>query len=309
MKHTLLILSALMILSACSGSPESGGALPHLTPYSTNQVVTATPEAKADDLTVTSTPAATATPIIHIVGLNETVLSIARQYGISPDAIFAANPEISPNAMIVGDAVVIPQESVTDASEIDSLLSEAIQFGVPYCALSGGGLWCSVMVENSADFDLADPVVRFSFLDGEGNIIIEKNVPAVLRKLKSNNTIPAFLFLADFPTGYERVDVLIFSAQEASVDSEKGLVVEEERDVQLDPQRALITGKLLVQADGGGDRVNLTIAAAAFDDAGNAVGVRREDMTVAKGESFDFSISVYASGNEIVDIILYTEVN
>jgi len=164
-------------------------------------------------------------------------------------------------------------------------------------------------VKNSADFDLVNTVIKFIFLDGEGNSLVEKNVPTVLRVLESNSTIPAFLFLVDVPIGYQQVDISIFSAEELSSGSEQVLVVEENRDVQLDSQRALITGELLVQADGGSDQVNMTIAAAALDAAGNTVGVRRKDIVVAKGENVDFSLSVYSSGNEIVDVIFYTEVN
>jgi len=309
MKHTLLILLVLMVLSGCNSTPGRENALPLLTPYSTELVVTDVPEQLMDDPIATPTPVVTSTPVIHIVSLNETVSSIAQQYGISIDAIYAANPGISPNAMIVGDTVVIPQASNTATSVLDDALSGAIQFGPPYCALSGDGLWCSVMVKNSADFDLVNTVIKFIFLDGEGNSLVEKNVPTVLRVLESNSTIPAFLFLVDVPIGYQQVDISIFSAEELSSGSEQVLVVEENRDVQLDSQRALITGELLVQADGGSDQVNMTIAAAALDAAGNTVGVRRKDIVVAKGENVDFSLSVYSSGNEIVDVIFYTEVN
>jgi murein DD-endopeptidase MepM/ murein hydrolase activator NlpD len=309
MKHFLWILPVLLIFSACNANAESGDTLPLLTLYSTDAVVTDTPEQINDAIGDTPTPAATATPVIHIVNLGETISSIAGQYGVSIDAILAVNPEISPNAMIVGDEVVIPAADQSSTSVADASFSGSIRFGQPYCALSTGGLWCSVMVENTADVDLEGTVITFTFVDGEGNVIIEKKVPTVMRMLKSNETVPAFLFLADVPAGYQQVDVSIFSAEQTTLDNAGDAVTVEERDIQYDPLRAVITGKMLVQADSGSDRADLTIAAAAFDAAGNAVGIRRKDVTVARDQNFDFSITVYTSGNEIVDIILYTEVN
>ena len=309
MRHILWILTVLLIFTACNSSAESGDALPLLTPYRTQPAVTDTPEPTSDDLGETPTPAATATPVMHIVSLNETISSIAQQYGISIDAILAANPEISPNAMIVGDQVLIPAAAASGNGVADALLSGVIQLGQPYCSLSSGGLWCSVMVENTADFDLEDAVITFTFIDGEGKAIAEKNVLTVVRTLKSYITAPAFLLLADVPTGYQQVDVSLFSVEQAAQAVGEETVTVEEREVQYEPLRAVITGRMIVQVDSGSDRADLTIAAAAIDDAGHAVGVRRKDLTVTRDESFDFSITVYASGNEIVDIILYTEVN
>lgn len=54
-------------------------------------------------------PAAPAAgPTIHIVQSGDTVYSIARRYGVDPQAIIAANNLVNPNALSVGQQLVIP---------------------------------------------------------------------------------------------------------------------------------------------------------------------------------------------------------
>ena len=97
---------------------------------------------------VTAPPAATATPLVHIVSLGETISSIAFKYGVSIDAILLANPAISPKVMIVGDAVIIPNGGISSSLAIDPDLNTAVLVGQPNCFPSGGGLWCSVLLQN-----------------------------------------------------------------------------------------------------------------------------------------------------------------
>jgi LysM repeat protein len=53
---------------------------------------------------------ATAVPAqIHTIAAGETLSSIARQYGVTLDALIAANEIANPNRVLVGDQLVIPQ--------------------------------------------------------------------------------------------------------------------------------------------------------------------------------------------------------
>ena len=266
---------------------------------------TTVPTAGAPD--VTATPGATATPIVHIVSLGETISSIALKYGVSIDAILLANPAISPKVMSVGDAVIIHKEGISPSIEIDRDISGAVQVGQPNCFPSGGGLWCNVLLQNTADFDLEFPVVTFQLLDAAGNMLLEKRAPAVLRNLGAGESIPATTFFADVPASYDSVATTLFSVSGSPTQSNALEVIVEEESIAIQTHSAEIKGVMQVNGDREKDSPELTIAAVAFDAAGNVVGVRRMQISVALNERFDYALTVYSADGEIAEIKLFTE--
>jgi LysM repeat protein len=86
-----------VILPKATGTPALAGTLtPILSP-------TATPTS-----TSTPTPAPTPTPITHIVAFGESISSIARMYGVEPEALAEANGIAPPYVIYAGQALIIP---------------------------------------------------------------------------------------------------------------------------------------------------------------------------------------------------------
>lgn len=76
---------------------------------------TATAQATAAPTLEVTVQGATGTPVpsggaqtTHVVQPGDTIYSIARQYGVSPDAIIAANNLTNPNRIDVGQTLIIP---------------------------------------------------------------------------------------------------------------------------------------------------------------------------------------------------------
>ena len=91
------------VLRAPTASPTTG-ASPTATPV---EAATETPTASP-----VATEAPTATPgslVIHVVQPGETLSSIARQYGVTSQAIMEANGLDDPNLLEVGQELIIPQ--------------------------------------------------------------------------------------------------------------------------------------------------------------------------------------------------------
>ena len=307
MKHYFLIFLILALFAACSTGTGEAISIQQLTPYITKTIVSDTPMV-VETAEMAPTLAVTPTPVVHIVSLGDTISSIALQYGVSIDALLIANPEISPTAMIVGDTVVIPSEGLPDAAKLDASLAEVVRIERPYCTNTAGGLWCSAMIENISEMDMVFPVITFKFLDGAGNTISEKSTPAILQKLNAGSSLPAVLFIGEVPPQFNRAEASLFSAESAQGQEDTGVVVEQERNLQLDALSATISGTMRVVSEENEDRQDLSIAAAAMDIDRNIVGVRRKDISVEVNAEFDFNIAVFSTGNEIVDVILYTEV-
>lgn len=94
-------------------------------PVPTPLIVTPTPELVRTAFiptatpTLTRTPEATRPPQTHIVQRGETLFRIAQQYGVTVEAIIAANELTNPDRVIVGQELIIPveQEPTPTATE------------------------------------------------------------------------------------------------------------------------------------------------------------------------------------------------
>jgi LysM repeat protein len=260
----------LMILAGCRGIQISDyPGVSKLTPYITQAENSATAEIPAVVTETVPVTAPTATPIIHVVALGETISSIALHYGMPMDAIIKANLNAKPNALIVGDELVIPASNNRQAVAVDQSILENIQISDPDCIRTGdGGLWCAVHIDNKGQEDLENIVATISFRDSDGNVLEERSAPTLMRYVAAGAAIPAVVFLEKVPEMYTDATASLFSAliAEASISPYLTVAVEEET-------RTL-------------DRL---------------------ETSVATNEMFNFNITVYSSAGSIARVVLYTE--
>ena len=310
MKIAYCFVIILMILTGCRGiqMPDKTGAR-KLTPYITRADKSTITETPAVVTETVQTPAPTATPIIHMVALGETISSIALHYGVPMDAIIKANPDAKPNALIVGDELVIPASNSRQAAAVDPSILKNIQISDPDCIRTGdGGLWCAVYVDNQGQEDLENIVVTISFRDSDGNVLEERSAPTLMRYDAVGTVIPAVVFLENVPAMYTDATASLFSALivEASISQYLPVTVEEETRT-LDGVEATISGWMRVEVEQEKDRADIWIGATAFDADGSLVGVRRLESSVATNETFNFDITVYSSAGSIARVVLYAE--
>jgi murein DD-endopeptidase MepM/ murein hydrolase activator NlpD len=119
---TLIAVIAWVVLSTSLVHSVASAPTPSLIP-ATVKSATATPTARPSstpDPTVTPVPPqATATPpstIIHVVEPGDTLYDLARQYGVTEDAIQRANDIADPSALKVGERLIIPLNSPPSGS-------------------------------------------------------------------------------------------------------------------------------------------------------------------------------------------------
>ena len=310
MKKISWVGVALLFLTSCQDiQPINQVSAVKLTPY--------IPTVQASQPTKTPTPFSTvepeavptAAPVIHVVALGETFSSIALQYGMTIDAVRAANPDANPNALIVGDELVIPVGAANSVLQLDAEIVNDVQFNDPHCVhTNDSGLWCSVLVEIVGERDLENLVVAFSFISKDGKLLDKKYVPTIMQFTPSGSTIPAVVFLKSDPGGIEQVNCSIFSGQiyDPIVNDYLSITVEDEKS-SVSGKEANISGKMVVAAEDGLDRANIWLAAAAYNAEGRLVGVRRLDSEVATNEVFDFSLTVYAAEDTIDRVEVLTE--
>lgn len=300
----------LMMLVGCRGIQiQDNPGTKKLTPYIKQVDSSAIAEIPAAVTETVRTPAPTATPIIHVVALGETISLIALRYGVPMDVIIKANLDAEPNALIVGDELVIPASNRSQAAAVDPSILENIQISDPDCIRTeDGGLWCAVHVDNTGQEDLENIVVTISFRDSGGNVLEDRSAPTLMRYAAAGTTTPAVVFLENVPTMYTDVTASLFSVLivEASMSPYLDVTVEEETRT-LNGVEATISGWMRVEEEQEKDRADIWIGAAAFDADGSLVGVRRLESSVATNETFNFNITVYSSAGSIARVVLYTE--
>jgi LysM repeat protein len=122
-KWTAALATALALLgiamAGCSAQPEGSPAptavllaLPSATPQPVEPVGTGAvgTEAAGPPPTpvIIATPTPTATPVTYMVQEGETLLGIAIKFGVSLEALQAANPSVEPRFLTIGTVLIIP---------------------------------------------------------------------------------------------------------------------------------------------------------------------------------------------------------
>lgn len=176
----------------------------------------------------TATPTVSPTPVIHIVQEGETLLGIALDYGVSLQALQAANGIEDPRFLRPGQSLVIPigQETTGQASGSGLLLPTPtpMPFGVRGIALYEtpvGSLWCLGEVVNTTDVPLTNVRVRLTLYDTAGQSLTEAEADAAADLLPPGERAPfAFLFTGP-PAGWASYQVTIVRGEAAGARADR----------------------------------------------------------------------------------------
>lgn len=123
-------------------------------------------------LTATPEPGTPAPASVYVVRPGDTLLGIALDLGLLVEQLRAANPNIDPLALQVGQQIVIPQAG-TAAADVH-VTPIPLRVDPPACYdLITGSLLCLGSVTNLLDQAVARTQVRIQLLDGEGMILAE----------------------------------------------------------------------------------------------------------------------------------------
>ena len=251
----------------------------------------------------------TATPLVHIVAIGETISSIALRYGLDMGAVLAANPNINPNMLTAGTEVIVP---LGEPSAQIGAVSEPLALTVetPVCtATFEGGLHCLALVRNPLDQPAAEVAVAIKLLNPDGSEARSINAPLLLNKIDPGQQIPVIAYFAPPAAGDLPPSAVLVSAipvTESGFEFLPAEVVNEQ--VELNGQTALVFGEVEISGEPG-DLVVLRVVVAAYDESGRLVGARRTDTRteLVPGDAADFSMTVFSIGGSIARVAIFTE--
>jgi LysM repeat protein len=306
----LLFTSLLFLLSACTPeqNPIPSSSI-QLTPYATttrsSNPATGTVQTP-EGLVAGETPLPSPTPFTYTIKTGDTISSIALKFGVSMDDLQAANPEVSPNSMSIGQVIKIP-------SSPDNPSGEPTPTPAPFTVQQIGchptadqGMWCFVLVHN----DLPDPLENISaqitLVDASNASIASQTAFLPLNILPPNTSLPlAVFFPPDIPYDV-KPQVQILTAIRLLPDDQRYLPAAIDNTlVQIDADglSAQVTGQVYMPADAK-NAATVWVAATAYDETGDVVGTRRWEWNggLAAGGNLPFEFMLSSIGGKISSV-------
>ena len=292
------------LLAAAACAPPAGA--PPAAPHEPAPYRTVTPSATAGPtglVEFAQTPLPTPTPFDYAVKRGDTLGGIAERFNVPLDALLAANPGVSPNAMSIGATLKIP-------STPRNLSGEGTPTPAPFavqqigCRPTGEGqLWCFALARNEAAEPLENVTAQITLLDAEGASRDSQTAMLPLDILPPYQSLPltALFRAAGLPEVRPQVQVL--SAIRLMADDPRYLPAAlQNTQVQVDWSglSAQARGQVWLPEDSK-PAASVWVAAAAYDRDGSVVGVRRWESSggLAAGETLPFALSVGSVGGAI----------
>ena len=293
------------VLSMVACTPATTPPTPksfQLLPYSsTTPLATATP---AQILVVTPPPGQpTATPFLYTIAAGDTLSQIAEKFRVPLDDLIGENPNVNPSALPVGQTVKIPghaQGVTVNASPTPEPLNVE-QIGCH--RIADGGLWCFVLTRNEFSELIENVSAEVGLVGSNGEQVASKMVVLPLDILPPGQALPLAVY---FPPGIPEdatPQVELLTAIRLLPDQARYLAARIEdalAQVTWSGLTADLTGHVLLPPDGP-PASSVWVAAVAYDQHGNVIGVRRWASTsgMQPGQSLEFTFTISAVSGRI----------
>jgi LysM repeat protein len=300
-------LLLLLLLTACA--PVQTQSMPRageltLFATSTKNLAASTGTAQTPDgLVAAETPLPSPTPFTYTVKSGDTISSIALQFGVSMDDLQAANPEISPNSMSIGQVIRIPSDPENPSGEPTPTPAPFTVRQIECYPTTDRGMWCFVLVHNAFSDFMENVSAQVTLVDKGNEVIASQTALLPLNILPPNASLPLAVFFPPEIPFDAKPQVQILTGIRLLPNDERYLPATVSNtlvQVNADGRSARVNGQVLMPASAS-DASQVWVAATAYDEAGRVVGIRRWewDDGLAAGGSLPFEFLLSSIGGEI----------
>ncbi len=231
---------------------------------------------------------------------------IAERFRVSLDDLQAANPEISPNAMSVGQVLKIPSNPENPSGEPTPTPAPFTVEQVECYPTTDRGMWCFVLARN--DFtDLIENVsAQVTLIDSNNATIATQTAFLPLNILPPNTSLPLTVFFSPDVPFDAKPQVQVLTAIRLLPNDERyipAMVNNTLVQVTTEGHSAQVSGVVLSQSQTSTAN-QVWVAATAYDGAGRVVGVRRweSNESLPPGGSLSFNFLVSSLGGRITRV-------
>ena len=294
-----------MLLTACASQqdPLENPDAP-LTPFVTSSPVAPTGTAPTPEgLVAAETPLPSPTPFTYTVKAGDSISTIALKFGVSMDDLQAANPEISPNAMSIGQVIKIP-------SNPDNPSGEPTPTPVPFTVQQIGchpaanqGMWCYILVHNDFSDVLENVTAQITLVDTNNATLASQTALLPLNILPPETSLPLAVYFPPEVPYDAKPQVQILTAIRLLPGDERYLPATINNtlvQVKADGHSARVNGQVFLPSNAK-NASQVWVAATAYDESGDVVGVRRWEWNdgLAAGGSLPFEFILSSLGGKI----------
>ena len=301
MRKKLLLCT--LLLSACISSNEQtfdGALQSYLT---ATAVQTSTPNV----IVILETPVPSSTPATYVIQSGDTISQLAEKFKISQDALRAANPDLNPNSMTIGEIILIPNPSAALAAAstptpVPAPVTQAV------CHPSAdSGLWCFALVQNNTADILENVSAQITLLDSNGVMIASQIAFTPLDIIPANSSMPVYIFFPNTPTDVTP-QVQIMTALQANASSYLPAIINNSlAQIKSNGKTAQLSGQVYLPPESQA-ATQTWVAAVAYDKNGTVVGVRRWEVGgIQPGTSINFNFAVSSLGGDIEAVDFFVQ--
>ena len=294
----------LLFLSSCASARLDATPIPStLIPFSTStQSLSQTPI----PFLVAETPLPSPTPFTYTVKPGDTISSIALKFGVSMDDLQSANPEISPNAMSIGQTIKIPSNPDNPSGEPTPTPAPFTVQQIECYPTADKGIWCLILAHNDLPDFMENVSAQVTLVDSNNKTIASQTALLPLNILPPNTSLPLSVFFPPDTPLHAKPQVQILTAIRLLPNDQRYLPATVDNilvQINMDGLNARVTGTVLSHSqDKSASQV--WVAGTAYDDAGRLVGVRRWEWShgLAAGGSLPFEFMISSLGGKIARV-------
>ncbi len=298
------LLFTTLFLTACAPQPiQSTTQSQDLISFVTS---TESPSQTPEPLVVAETPLPSPTPFTYTIKSGDTISSIALKFGVSMDDLQAANPEISPNTMSIGQVIKIPSNPDNPSGEPTPTPAPFTVQQIQCYPTADKGMWCFVLAQNNLSDFMENVSAQVTLVDTNKNTIASQTALLPLNILPPDTSLPLSVFFPPEIPYNAKPQVQILTAIRLLPNDQRyipAIVDNTLVQVNNDGLNASISGLVLSQSqDKAASQV--WVAGTAYDEAGRVVGVRRWEWShgLAAGGSLPFEFMISSIGGKIARV-------
>ena len=306
----LLLLFFLFFLTSCASqgitsTPLASTLIPFAT--STRSPIAPTGTLQTPEGVVAAeTPLPSPTPFAYTIQRGDTISSIALKFGVSMDDLLAANPEISPNAMSVGQVINIPSNPENPSGEPTPTPAPFTIQQIECYPTADQGMWCFVLVHNDFPDFVENVSVQVTLVGAEDTVLASQTALLPLNILPPNTSLPLTVFFPPDVSTDAKPRVQVLTAIRLLPDDERYLPATINNtlvQVNADGRSARLNGQVLLPSDSKAAS-QVWVAGTAYDEAGRVVGMRRWESNagLSPGGSLPFEFMVSSLGRKIARV-------
>jgi hypothetical protein len=228
---------------------------------------------------------------------------IAEKFGVSLDELQAANPDLSSNAMAIGQVLYIPSNPVNPGGEATPTPAPFVIQQIECYPTANRGMWCFVLAFNESPDFMENLSAQITLIDAQNSVLASHMALLPLNVLPPHTALPLTVY---FPP-----DIPVDAKPQVQVLTAIRLLPDDARYIP-----ATINNPL-VQINAGGHSAQVSgqvlslsqtsvanqvwVAATAYDEAGRVVGVRRweSNSSLNAGGTLSFEFLLSSIGGKI----------